>query len=60
MSAAAALRLLETASDAETLVGEQIEDFLSGRTNGAGLFHALYDSVMDEEIPATMLALLRG
>ena len=61
MTAAAALRLLADRIDAETSVGGQIEDFLSGRTNGEALFQALYgDTAEDEEIPASMLALLRG
>lgn len=34
-------------------------DFLDGKTHGEGLFHALYDHVLDEPIPERMRALLR-
>jgi hypothetical protein len=61
MNSAAALRLLADEIDAETSVSEQIEDFLSGRSNGEALFQALYGETRDdEEIPASMLAILRG
>jgi hypothetical protein len=61
MNSAAALRLLAEQVDAETSVAEQIEDFLSGRSNGEALFQALYGEVDEnEEIPASMLALVRG
>jgi hypothetical protein len=61
MNSAAALRLLAEQIDAETSVAEQIEDFLSGRSNGEALFQALYGEADEtEEIPASMLALVRG
>jgi hypothetical protein len=61
MNSAAALRLLADEIDAETSLGEQIEDFLSGRTHGEALFQALYGEVKeDEEIPESMLAIVRG
>jgi hypothetical protein len=61
MNSAAALRLLAEQIDAETSVAEQIEDFLAGRSNGEALFQALYGEVDEtEEIPASMLALVRG
>src|SRR5690348_1893422 len=60
MNSAAALRLLADQVDAETSVAEQIEDFLSGCSNGEALFQALYGEVDEnEEIPASMLALVR-
>jgi hypothetical protein len=40
-------------------VEQQIIDFLSGRTHGETLLHALHDHVLDEPIPERMLALLR-
>ena len=60
MSAVAALRLLAEEIEAEVALSKQIEDFLSGRSHGEALFHQLYDTVLDEEIPASMLALVRG
>jgi hypothetical protein len=38
-------------------VGEQILDFLQGRTHGEDLLHALHDYVLDEPIPERMRAL---
>ena len=38
-------------------VGEQLLDFLDGRTNGEELLHALYDHVLDERVPERMRAL---
>jgi hypothetical protein len=61
MNAAAALQVLAEEIDAEAAVAEQIENFLSGRSNGEALFQALYGEVDEnEEIPAGMLALVRG
>ncbi len=39
-------------------VGEQIRDFLDGRTDGEELLHMLYDHVLDEPVPERMRALL--
>jgi hypothetical protein len=39
-------------------VGEQLLDFLDGRTDGGELLHALYDHVLDEPVPERMQALL--
>jgi len=38
-------------------VKEQLLDFLSGRTHGEELLHALYDHILDEPIPERMRAL---
>jgi len=40
-------------------VGEQLLDFLDGRTDGEELLHALYDHVLDEPVPEQMRALFR-
>ena len=39
------------------MVGEQLLDFLDGRTDGEELLHALYDHVLDEPVPERMRAL---
>jgi hypothetical protein len=36
-----------------------IRDYLDGKTDGCDLFQALYGAVIDEPIPAAMLALVR-
>ena len=41
-------------------VADRIADFLDGRTDGADLFHDLYDHVLAEPIPQAMRALLRN
>ena len=38
-------------------VGEQLLDFLDGRTDGEELLHALYDHVLGEPVPERMQAL---
>lgn len=38
-------------------VGEQLLDFLDGRTDGEELLHTLYDHVLDEPVPEQMRAL---
>jgi hypothetical protein len=38
-------------------VGEQLLDFLDGRTDGEELLHTLYDHVLDEPVPERMRAL---
>jgi|SwirhisoilCB1_FD_contig_31_4569701_length_256_multi_7_in_0_out_0_1 hypothetical protein len=40
-------------------VPSQIELFLSGATDGAALFGALYDEVLDEPVPDRLKALCR-
>jgi len=40
-------------------VGEQLLDFLDGRTDGGELLHTLYDHVLDEPVPERMRALFR-
>ena len=41
-------------------VGEQLLDFLDGKTDGEELLRALYDHVLDEAIPERMRALFRA
>jgi hypothetical protein len=38
---------------------DQIADFLTGKTHGESLLHALYDYVLDEPIPETMRGLFK-
>jgi hypothetical protein len=38
-------------------VGEQLLDFLDGRTDGEALLHTLYDHVLNEPVPERMRAL---
>ena len=40
-------------------VEQRIAAFLDGDTQGEDLLHEIYDHVLDEPIPAGMLALLR-
>ena len=41
-------------------VGEQLLDFLDGRTDGEELLHALYDYILDEPVPERLRALFRA
>lgn len=41
-------------------IGDQVLDFLDGRTHGEDLLHELYDYVLEEPIPERMRALFRG
>jgi hypothetical protein len=38
----------------------EIRAFLTGKTDGAALLHALYDEILDEPVPEGMLAIVRG
>jgi len=38
-------------------VGEQLLDFLDGRTDGEELLHVLYDYILDEPVPERLRAL---
>ena len=42
------------------MVGEQLLDFLDGRTDGEELLHAIYDHVLGEPVPDGMQALFSG
>ena len=42
------------------VAGEQLLDFLDGRTDGEELLHTLYDHVLDEPVPERMRALFRA
>ena len=37
----------------------EIRDFLTGKTDGEDLLHALYDHVLDEPVPEHLTALLK-
>ena len=41
-------------------IGDEIVDFLDGRTHGEGLLHALYDHILDEPVPEQMREVLRN
>ena len=41
-------------------IGEQVLDFLDGRTHGEDLLHGLYDYVLEEPVPERMRALFRA
>ena len=43
----------------DLVVAVEIDDFLSGRSDGAVLLQALYGAVADEPIPERLLAVLR-
>ena len=45
---------------ATSSVDRDIRDFLAGRTDGADLLHALYDHVLDEPVPQSLRAVLKG
>jgi len=51
---AAPLRVARCSTDRD------IRDFLSGKSDGEDLLHALYDKVLDEPVPERLLAVLRG
>jgi hypothetical protein len=36
----------------------QIRDFVSGKNDGEGLLHALYDEVLNEAVPERLLRML--
>lgn len=44
---------------AELAVAVEIESFLSGNSDGAALFQALYGAAADEPVPERLLALVR-
>jgi len=46
-------------AEASPSIDDQLHAFLDGETHGEELLHALYDHVLDEPIPARMLAVLR-
>ena len=62
MNCATALVIAEDPTEdvSEDLVEQEILDFLSGESDGAELFQALYGAALDEPIPPAMLALVRG
>jgi hypothetical protein len=41
-------------------IGDEIVDFLDGKTHGEGLLHALYDHILDEPVPEQMREVLRN
>jgi hypothetical protein len=40
-------------------VGNQIIDFINGKTHGEKLLHALYDHILDEPIPERIRSLFK-
>ena len=40
-------------------IGDEIVDFLDGRTHGEGPLHALYDHILDEPVPERMRKLVQ-
>ncbi len=40
-------------------VDREIRDFLSGKTHGEKLLHAIYDRALDEPVPERLRAVLR-
>jgi hypothetical protein len=62
MNCATALMITDDPQDDETeeMVERSILEFLSGESDGAELFQALYGAALDEPIPPAMLALVRG
>ena len=40
-------------------IGEQVSDFLDGRTHGEDLLQGLYDYVLEEPVPERIRALFR-
>lgn len=44
----------------ELFLGSEVYDFLSGESEGAPLFHALYDSILDEPVPDRLRAVVRA
>ncbi len=49
---------LSRAQASASWAGHRIAAFLSDRSDGSDLLHALYDDVLDEPIPPSMLAVL--
>ena len=41
-------------------IGDEIVDFLDGRTHGEALLHALYDHILDEPVPARLREVLHS
>ena len=60
MARSAALRWTDTFIDSAPSMAEEIRAFLTGETHGEPLLHALYDHVLEEDIPARLLETLRG
>ncbi len=62
MARAAVLRIADFQPAAEPTPSwdDELRASLDGDTDGEPLFHALYDSVLDEPIPARLLEALRG
>jgi hypothetical protein len=62
MNCATAMVITDDPKEDETeeIAEQAIREFLSGETDGAELFQALYGAALDEPIPPAMLALVRG
>ncbi|MGH6737674.1 MAG: hypothetical protein ACREDY_01330 [Bradyrhizobium sp.] len=60
VATAAALEDLTEVDDMDAVVDLAIRRFLVGGSDGHALFEALYGDVLEEPIPESMLALIRG
>ena len=59
-SSAAALVELSENDEVDALIDAAIRRFVAGETAGTELFQALYGEVLDEPVPAHLLAVVRG
>jgi hypothetical protein len=45
--------------DGARSTGDELADFLAGRSDGTELLHELYDHVLEEKVPPSLLAMVR-
>lgn len=57
-SASSKLAVFDIVRQSQDPIGQEIERFLAGESDGALLLHALYDTIADEPIPARLLAVI--
>jgi hypothetical protein len=57
-SASSKLAVFDIVRQSQDPIGQEIERFLEGESDGALLLHALYDTIADEPIPARLLAVI--
>ena len=50
----------DAARDRAASIDRGIRDLVAGRSDGAALFHLLYDHVLDEPVPQRLRDLLRA
>lgn len=58
-TAAAKAQLPATLTDLSAAIDRQIRSFLNGDSNGQELLRGLYGDVVDEPLPARLMAVLR-